>query len=372
MNKETCTRPPLESLACVNPNCDLYAKKGGGNLSIRKIYGQDNIRYLRCTQCREEFSERKNTALFNSKVGESRAISVAKQLAEGGHAKAIARVAAVDPETVRRLRKRLGQHGQQFHDEQVVDVTVTELQADERHGFATARSQPQWEAEMIDPASKFVLSHVQGPRDEKLIEALYADTSKRLRDRHGIALFTDGFASYASLFPRFFGRMYRLPYQGRGRPTKQRYRIPRMAAHVQIVKHMQGRRLQEVTVRYAHGSRKRIKQALDKLGELVPNTASIERRNGTARLMAAPQRRRTLAFAKRADCKLHAAWWSLTVYNWCRPHQSLRLPLSEPTGKKSGNSVPQQWQLGWPQRPSNLKRLFVPLYTRPAVGDNLT
>ncbi|MCA9955070.1 MAG: hypothetical protein H6657_32355 [Ardenticatenaceae bacterium] len=52
-------------------------------MKIRKVYGRDNIRYLRCRGCQQEFSERKNTALWNSKIPEAKAVSVAKHLAEG-------------------------------------------------------------------------------------------------------------------------------------------------------------------------------------------------------------------------------------------------------------------------------------------------
>lgn len=347
MKKENRTRPPLESLACVNPECDKYGCKGGDNLIIRKVYGEDKIRYLRCRVCREEFSERKNTALFNSKIGEAKATAIARHLAEGDSLEAIRRVQEVDVSTVDRLRKRVGRHGRQFHDERVVDVEVQELQADERHGFAGEKSNQNWEAEMIDPESKFVLSHVQGKREETLVADLYEDTVKRVRDKHKITLFTDGFASYKTLFPRYFGRAYRPAYSGRGRPHKIRYRIPRQAAHVQIVKHRQGRQLKQVEIRYAHGSRRRIDQALDKLGYSVPNTSAIERRNGTARLMSPAQVRKSLAFAKRDDGKEQSGWWAVTIYNWCRPHRSLRVKLDEPQGKKSIVNARLQWRLGW-------------------------
>ncbi len=56
-------QPPLESLACVNHECPSYGQPGQGNLIegrirwIRKTYGPDQIRYLRC---QSEFSERRN------------------------------------------------------------------------------------------------------------------------------------------------------------------------------------------------------------------------------------------------------------------------------------------------------------------------
>ena len=139
----------------------------------------------------------------------------------------------------------------------------------------------------------------------------------------------------AHLFPQIFGRPYQPARRGtRGRRPKVRYLIPRTAAHAQIVKHRQGQQLKKIVVRYVHGSIKRINQALAVLGYAMPNTSAIERRNGTARLMSAAQVRKTLAFPGRTDTKRALGWWAVTVYNWCRPHRSLRRLLPQPMGKK--------------------------------------
>lgn len=344
MKEKNTTRPPLESLACVNPDCDLYGQKGGTNLTVRKVYSQDQIRYLRCRHCQQEFSERKNTALWNSKVPEAKAVSVAEHLADGCSIKSTARLVKVDPSTVRRLNRKVGRHGQQYHEQEVQDVAVTDLQADERHGFAGSKQQPAWEAELMDPKSKFILAHVQGARDEVLIRRLLEDGAARLRHPHAVALFTDGLAAYRTLFPEIFGYAYYPPRQGRRGPyPKARFRIPRTAAHVQIIKHQSGYRLKEVEIRYAHGSKKRIEQALHQLGYNVPNTSAIERRNGTARLMSAAQVRKTLAFAGKGETKEAMGWWAMTVYNWCREHRSLKRWLPEPVGKKSMNKGHRPW-----------------------------
>jgi IS1 family transposase len=177
----------------------------------------------------------------------------------------------------------------------------------------------------MDPASKFVISHVQGRRDEMLIRRLLADGAERLAHPHDIALFTDGLPAYRTLFPQIFGYPYQPARQGtRGRRPNIRYRIPRTAAHAQIVKHRHGRRLIEVEVRYVHGTIKRIHRALTILGYTTPNTSAIERRNGTARLMCSAQVRKSLAFSRRLDTKQALGWWTLTTYNWCRSHRSLR------------------------------------------------
>ena len=271
---------------------------------------------------------------------------MAEHLAEGCSFKSTARLVKVDPGTVRRLNQKVGRHGQHYNDQKVHDVAVTELQADERHGFAGSKQQPAWEAELIDPASKFILAHVQGARDESLIRRLLQDGAARVRQPQEVALFTDGLSAYRILFPEIFGTAYYPPRQGtRGPQPQARFHIPRTAAHVQVIKHQSGYRLKEVEIRYVHGSKKRIEQALDRLGYNVPNTSAIERRNGTARLMSAAQVRKTLAFAKKGETKEAMGWWGMTVYNWCREHRSLKRLLPEAVGKKSMNSGHRRWLL---------------------------
>ena len=69
-------RPDLDTLACVNTACHQFRLTGQGKLTVRKIYGQDGIRLLRCRIWGEEFSERRGTALFNTKVTEAQAEAI--------------------------------------------------------------------------------------------------------------------------------------------------------------------------------------------------------------------------------------------------------------------------------------------------------
>jgi len=372
-NSPTNSRPTLDSLACVNEHCTLYGQKGQDNLTVRKTYGQDAIRYLRCGCCGAEFSERKRTALWNTKVAEEKAVAVADHLAEGCSLKATARLTKVHPSVVRRLNRTVGLHAEAFHAERAHDLNVIALEADERHGYAHDKSQPQWEAEVIDPESKFVVSHVQGRRDEELIRRLLEDAAQRLANRHHLVLFTDGEASYASLFPEIFGQPYRPSRNGnRGRFPDVRYRIPRTLAHVQIVKHREGQRVVAVDIRYAHGSQRCVQQALDHLGYTTPNTSAIERRNGTARRMNAHQVRKSLAFARRDDTKVALGWWGLSVYNWSRPHRSLRSPLAQPQAKKSSSLKHRRWPWALPTLSGQSVRFSSRRSSRWAVRDNLT
>ena len=151
-----------------------------------------------------------------------------------------------------------------------------------------------------------------------------------------------------------------------------RYRIPRTLAHVQVIKHRQGSRVVNTEIRYTHGSRALVHQTLRQLGYTKPNTSIMERRNGTARRMSAHQVRRSLAFSRRSDTKIALGWWGVTVYNWSRPHRSLRLPLAEPQGKKSSSPRHLRWRWGLPISFGRFETCSCSLSSLQGVGDNLT
>ena len=176
---------------------------------MRKVYGKDRIRYLRCSACSREFSERKRTALFNTKIEESKAISVAEHLSEGVSTKGTSRLVGVSAEAIRRLRRNLGDHSREFHDERVVDLETTSVQMDERYGYVRNKGEPFWEATAIDPESRLLVSFVVGRRNESLIGELMESTKRRLRSPRDLVLMTDGERSYESLFSSVFGEPYR-------------------------------------------------------------------------------------------------------------------------------------------------------------------
>lgn len=332
MEKE---RLPLSRLACVNDECKSYGQRGLGNLVVRKVYGKAQLRLLRCRDCGMEFSERRNTPLWNCKLPEAKAVAVAEQLSEGSSLKGTARLVKVSAEAVRRLSRRLGKHGEHFHDERVRDLPATALQADERWGYVGSKQGQCWEAEVLDPKSRLVIARAQGARDEALIRRLLAGACARLTYPQGVVLFSDGEPSYRILFPEVFGTPYRPARRGdRGRFPNPKYRLSRRQAHVQVVKQRRGRRMVKVELRYAHGSRKRVQRELTRLGYHTPNTSAVERRNATARRMDACSVRKTLAFARTPETRHARGWWGVTVYNWAREHRALKRLLPKPQGRR--------------------------------------
>src|SRR5262245_12571116 len=131
--KETrMQRPDMDTLACVNAECQLFRQAGANNLVIRKVYGHDHLRLLRCRSCGEEFSERRGTALFNTKLPEARAEDVINHLGEGCSDRATAQLVKVAKETVARLVRVTGRHAERFHDQHVHDLTPKALEFDEQ------------------------------------------------------------------------------------------------------------------------------------------------------------------------------------------------------------------------------------------------
>jgi len=328
-------RLPLERLACVNDECKRFGKAGLDNLYVRKVYGKEQLRLLRCQSCGMEFSERRNTPLWNCKMPEAKAVAIAEQLSEGSSFKGTARLVKVSAEAVRRLSRRLGKHGRCFHDERVQKLPVTALQADERWGFVGSKGQPCWEAEVIDPKSRLVVEHAQGVRDEGLIRRLLEGACARLSYPQGVVLFSDGEPSYKTLFRQTFGTPYRPARRGeRGRFPNIRYRLTRRQAHVQVLKQRRGKRVIKVEIHHAHGSPKRVQRELTRLGYTTPNTSAVERRNGTARRMDACSVRKTLAFARTPETRDARGSWAMTVYNWARENRALKRALPEPQGRR--------------------------------------
>src|SRR5262249_27406232 len=122
--KETgMQRPDVDTLACVNAECQLFSRPGANNLGVRKVYGHDRIRLLRCRTCGEEFSERRGTALFNTKLPEATAEDVINHLDEGCSVRATARLVQVAKETVARLLRGAGRHTHAGHEHKRAGLT---------------------------------------------------------------------------------------------------------------------------------------------------------------------------------------------------------------------------------------------------------
>ena len=124
-------QPDLDTVACVNTACRVFRQPGQGNLILRKVYGHDHLRRLRCHTCGEDCSERRGTALFNTTLPEATAAEVVRHLDEGWSVRATARLVKVAKETVARLLRQAGRHAERFHNPHVHGLTPKALACDE-------------------------------------------------------------------------------------------------------------------------------------------------------------------------------------------------------------------------------------------------
>ena len=100
-------------LACPNPDCQAYGRRGGGNLRPHGWSGRGHrIRCLHCVQCGTDFSQRANTPLFGLRTSEDTLACIARHLADGTGVRATGRLCGVSLNTVLRFTKRFGHHAE--------------------------------------------------------------------------------------------------------------------------------------------------------------------------------------------------------------------------------------------------------------------
>ena len=109
----------LTLFCCQNPDCADYGQRGHGNLTVCGHYGPHQRRLLYCRSCKARFSERKGTALFDTRLPPDKVLDVLRHLAEGVGVRKTSRLTGVNKDTVVRYALRAGGHARQSHDELV-------------------------------------------------------------------------------------------------------------------------------------------------------------------------------------------------------------------------------------------------------------
>jgi transposase-like protein len=132
----------VSDLCCVNSQCPDYGKRGAGNLVCRKLFGKERWRFVRCRTCRQEFSERRGTALFGVHLPTAKALSVLEHVADGCGVRQTSRLTGASTNTVMRLTKKAGAHAAAIHDELARHLAVQEVQLDEKWSFVGKKRGP--------------------------------------------------------------------------------------------------------------------------------------------------------------------------------------------------------------------------------------
>jgi hypothetical protein len=183
---------PIEDLCCVNPDCADRGLRGVGNIALRTGKGAGRWRIVRCSTCRTEFSERKGTALWGSRMAPERAEAIAAHLKEGCGIRKTSRLVGASKTGVTNIAIRLGLHARAFHDDRVRGVEVREAQFDEKWAFVEKKEKncdeakpedaaagDQWDHVAMDVESRMVVSLAIGKRDAETLKEVVADFAER-------------------------------------------------------------------------------------------------------------------------------------------------------------------------------------------------
>jgi transposase-like protein len=303
---------------CRNRGCRAYGRKGEGHVVV---HSRVERRY-RCKRCRRTFAETAGTALYRLRTARDEVMVVVTLLAYGCPVQAIVAAFGLDERTVARWQARAGSQCQRVHDHlvQAGQVELGQVQADELRVRIVGGV--LWLASALAVPSRLWLGGVvSATRDGALIRALL-ERVRACGPVHAVLLCTDGLASYPSQARRLFRTAERT-----GRRGRPRLALPAGLLIAQTIRRYTRRRVASVEHRVVRGTLDAVTATLVRTqGQVtaVINTAYIERLNATFRARLASRTRRTRASVHRRDTMEAGMWLVGTVYNFCRPHRSLR------------------------------------------------
>jgi IS1 family transposase len=311
--------------SCPNPGCGQFNRPGAGHIVHRSWTGKDKrIERVRCTQCRQEFSERRGTLMEATKLPEETVERLLKCQRWGVCDAGTADICEVDIKTVHRFQHVAAQRAQEHHEQVTHELRVEGVQLDEMH---SKRRGPhvEWLHTALAMRSRFVLWVHWGPRTQESAALLSAQVVARLC---GLPVWlSDGWKAYPAALMQVLGRVYRRRRRGRyGRHPKPRLVPPRDLFYGQVVKVRDAKgKLLRVVSRVVYGGPRRFFQEMAPRGLGVTiHTAFMERWYGTLRGLCAPLRRRTRC-GSASQSRHHARVWLLVdLYNFVLPHKSLR------------------------------------------------
>ena len=312
---------------CHNPACAARGQVGRGNIVV---HSRKERRY-KCETCGRTFAASKGTPLYRlHKPAELYAL-VVTLVCHGCPPQAVVAAFGLDERTVGDWVAKAGAHCRQVHQHVVAggQVELGCVQADEL--WVKMVGKRVWMAMALCVPSRLWLGGVVSVRRDKQLVGALARLVRACAARTGVLVCTDGLASYLGAFRRAWRRPEHTGRRGR----------PRLVAEPGL---LLGQAVKQYVKKRVVGVRERVVQGAPRVvagvlaatggGERI-NTAYIERLNATFRARLVPLVRRTRALAHKETMLTAGMWLVGTAYNFCWPHQSLRLA--------AGAGAPHQW-----------------------------
>ncbi|MCP5086353.1 MAG: IS1 family transposase [Rhodobacteraceae bacterium] len=304
---------------CPNVKCNASGLIGQGNISVHSW--QEGR--LACDVCKTTFSETKGTMFYGLKKDHKLVEWVVTLLGHGCPPQAIVAAFGLDERTVADWQRKAGAHCQGVHEHIIgqSQLDVGQVQADE----IKVKTQMKiiWIAmAMLVSCRLWLGGTVSARRDRKLIDALVAQV-RAIALCRPMVWAVDGLSTYVKAIQRAF----RTPLRN-GKPGAPRKVAWPDVGIVQVIKR-RAKGVLSIERRIRQGDPPQVQQVIDTSqgGRGGINTAFIERLNATFRQCLAALGRRTRHLARTAATLEHGMYLVGCLYNFCWPHQSLRLPL---------------------------------------------
>jgi transposase-like protein len=316
-----------QPLFCLNLDCSSRGKIDAGNIGPHStLEGR-----FRCHTCGTTFVSTKGTIFYRLRTDPKIVVLVLALLAYGCPPQAIVRAFALDARTVDKWQERAGEHCEAMHRDRVENQPrdLGQVQADEIR--AKLQKGIFWMAMGIQVRTRLWLGgFVSAHRDGKLIWRL-AQCIRSQALQRPILLVTDGLSAYVNAWKRAFCTVLRAGQKGR--PPH----IPWPKVVIgQVVKRYVQNRVVGVEQRLIQGT-KRLFKTLSVTGQKM-NTAYIERLNATFRQRFCGLVRRGRCLLRQEGTLRSRMYLVGCVYNFCTPHQSLRVP--QPKGSPRVECTP--------------------------------
>jgi hypothetical protein len=171
--------------------------------------------------------------------------------------------------------------------------------------------------------TRFVVAFSGKPTEQEAAAEVVPLTRERTMGRRGIRWISDGLRVYRDLI----GTVYRDPVSP---GSKRRGALTPGVGLTQMVKHREGGRVTQITVRHCFGEK-----------TLDPYTVRVERLNGCLRDRLCCTTRKTHGFAKRVESWKAFVGMGVFEHNWLRPHPALREKASDlPKGHRYRQRTP--------------------------------
>jgi transposase-like protein len=123
---------------CPQPRCVYYGWVGRGNLRANGYPNGGRWRQFQCLSCKQYFLETHGTPLHGKRVPPEVLVWAVGALAEGLGIRAVARVFAVDPNTVLQWLTEVADQAMAYSRYFLHDVRVTQVQLDELFALLSA------------------------------------------------------------------------------------------------------------------------------------------------------------------------------------------------------------------------------------------